>query len=297
LGREESMPTVRFFRAFHGLEDRPLTAEEVDQVHQAVIILGDEDRIHEQRPFATSAAGIVNGWRWAAVYRLRAENLPDQADATGAISELALPPGTWVAEGTHFAMLDNAIVPILDNTNGASSATISRYLSAKSALTISLRPLVDPDIIQQLDDLGRVSLVKFEVDDLLDEPAEPEGMGTVINLAHRQHQTAARIEVQLKWEGDSRESAAEGIREWTKRIMNQVERVGRVRKATARGAGAFGERVPTVNLLEGRVAAAVDLDRDDPRRVQRTDAVTAISDAYAQKAIVIKRALSYGDNG
>ncbi|MBY5161469.1 DUF6731 family protein [Salsipaludibacter albus] len=294
--------TVDFY-TLHRVESetRPYcTAAEVKAIHDRIVGLPMGDRQHGTRPQMIADADMINGRRWIRVHRIRDTGFPKLIDDDGNITRLedAIGEGRSLGEGTNLVLFDAPLVAVLRNTDGPSSAGLGRYLSfAAETYRVSLHPVIEPDVVAQLQEGNELKSLSITVDDLLpvidDDDDDATGVASMVDHARRSTGDPKKISMSIWWDDDDDQTEAVKEEGWIQRFISALERRGTVKRAKLRMD--YEDGAEPIDLLEQLVIHRIQVDVGESRSVLRTHAVSAIEGAYDAEHGRLARILASDD--
>lgn len=231
--------------------------------------------------------------------KIRRGNLPE-VESGGVLEPLDIPDDSGIAEQAHFVFFPNSIVGMLFNFYGPRMASLREYLKAThpdTPATLSIDPLLRQDVLQQLDQLGRIRVFNLKV--LRPFLARLEQADESIHEMFRAQAgvgEAEQFQVVLQPRPYKREWIGNRFLESARRIAdlisNDPDAREEVTKFKVRGLNTETDSVETVDLLKDRLVAEkqVDVSEERTRALDDRSAYRAIQESYAELEDQLRRA-------
>lgn len=223
--------------------------------------------------------------------KVRRTNLPS-LEERGNLEPLDLDEETGLVEQVHMVFFDRSILGVLYNFYGPRASSLSRYLVTKHAdtpQTLQIEPLLRQDVIQQLDRLERIRVLRLKI--LRPFIARLEQADQSLHATFRAAMEAGEAEefelvlkpapYQREWIG---QRLLTGVRRIAAIVANDTEAREEMGKFEVRGFNGETGGLETVDVLHDQLVSEKTVVRYDERsRAIRSDsAYAAIEEAYAE---------------
>lgn len=218
---------------------------------------------------------------------IRRSGLP-QMERGGQLSALPISPTSGLAEQVHVTFFGNNIVGSEFNFYGPRLSRLADYLAERLGVRnprVSFDPLIRQDVMQQLQRLGDIRLLRMRIKASFTETIRQldQDLGSAFEAAQRAGD-AEEVEITLRMKAHSRDSLSQRAMGFVRKLAQRSDARTEMSDFTVRGLNTETGQVEVVDALNDHLIAKKQIIRESrrSRALNSAAAYAAIEEAYEE---------------